>query len=108
MTDREVLPDLLPAEAPGHVVAMHIKLPPFWLKGPALWFAQIDTTCGITVSKTKLNYEVSSLSSEFVTEVRDLLLQPPAEQPFEVLKRELQTMPTTITANIRRTGRSQA
>ena len=31
---------------------------------------------------------ISSLSPEFATEVRDLLLNPP-EQPYEVLKREL-------------------
>ena len=32
---------------------------------------------------------MSSLSPEFVTEVRDLLLRPPAEMPYEQLKPEL-------------------
>ena len=93
MTDVEALPDLPPADTPaGHVAAIQIKLPPFWPKDPALWFAQIEaqfTTRGITVSKTKFDYVVSSLSPEFATEVRDLLLQPPPEQPYETLKREL-------------------
>ena len=37
----------------------------------------------------KFDYVVSSLSPEFVTEVRDLLLHPPEEIPYEVLKAEL-------------------
>ena len=74
------------------VAAIQLKLPPFWPKDPALWFAQIKaqfTTCGITVLRIKFNYVVSSLSSEYATEVWDLLFNPPAEQPYEILKREL-------------------
>ena len=78
--------------APGTVAAVQIKLPPFWPKDPELWFAQIESqfsTRGITVSKTKFDHVVSSLSPEFATEVRDLLLRPPAETPYEQLKAEL-------------------
>ena len=80
------------AQPPANISAIQLKLPPFWPKDPALWFAQIEsqfTTRGITVSRTKFDYVVSSLSPEYATEVRDLLLNPPAEQPYEVLKREL-------------------
>ena len=75
-----------------NVAAIQLKLPPFWPKDPALWFAQIEaqfTTRRVTVSRTKFDYVISSLSPEFATEVRDLLLSPPEEQPYEVLKREL-------------------
>ena len=82
-----------PSAAPaGRVAAIQIKLPPFWPKDPALWFAQIEaqfTTRGITASRTKFEYVVSSLSPEYATEVRDLLLTLPAEHPYEQLKKEL-------------------
>ena len=87
----EELPEARPVEQPT-VGAIQIKLPPFWPKDPALWFAQIEaqfTTRGITASRTKFDYVVSSLSPEFAIEVRDLLLSPPRDQPYETLKREL-------------------
>ena len=74
------------------VAAVQIKLPPFWPKDPELWFAQIESqfaTRRITTSRTKFDHVVSSLSPEFATEVRDLLLHPPEETPYEVLKAEL-------------------
>ena len=43
----------------------------------------------ITSQKTKFEYLVSSLSPEVATEVRDLLLRPPAENPYDRLKAEL-------------------
>ena len=76
----------------GSIAAIQIKLPPFWPRDPALWFAQIETqftTHGITTSRTTYDYVDSSLSPEFATEVQDLLLNPPVEQSYEVLKREL-------------------
>ena len=79
-------------QAQSQVSAVQIKLPPFWPKDPALWFAQIEAqfgTSGVTVSKTKFDYVVSSLDLEFATEVRDLLLNPPAEEPYETLKAQL-------------------
>ena len=79
-------------QAQPQVSAVQIKLPPFWPKDPTLWFAQIEAqfgTCGVTVSKTKFDHVVSCLDPEFATEVRDLLLNPPAEEPYETLKAQL-------------------
>ena len=83
----EVLP-----QPPVQVAAIQIKLPPFWPQDPQLWFAQIEaqfTTRHITVSRTKFDYVIASLAPEFAVEVRDLLLNPPDETPYEVLKQEL-------------------
>ena len=81
-----------PVPAEPLVSAVQVKLPPFWPKDPALWFAQVDAqflTRGITVSKTKFDYVVSCLAPEYATEVRDLLLEPPAEHPYKTLKAQL-------------------
>ena len=81
-----------PAAPAGRVAAIQIKLPPFWPKDPALLCAQIEaqfTTHGITASRTKFEYVVSSLSPKYATEVRNLPLTPPAEHPYEQLKKEL-------------------
>ena len=72
------------AAPPPIIAAVSIKLPPFWPTDPQVWFAQVQaqfTTRGIAAQQTKLDYEISSLSPEFATEVRDLLLQPSVENP---------------------------
>ena len=77
-----------PQPGAERVAAVHLKLPPFWPADPQIWFAQF-TTRGITIQKTKFDHIIASLAPEFATEVRDLILNPPREQPYDTLKEQL-------------------
>lgn len=54
-----------------------------------IWFAQDEaqfTTRGITSQGTKFAYVVAWLQPEIAEEVRDLLITPPAEDPYDKIK----------------------
>ena len=66
-----------------------IKLPPYWPSDPQLWFVQAEAQFalrGINVQKTMFDYVVACLSPEFASEVRELLIRPPDDEPYNKLK----------------------
>ena len=81
-----------PSPPPAIVSAVSIKLPPFWPADPQVWFAQVEAQFSmrhITNQRTCFDYVVAVLATEFVTEVRDLLLAPPDDEPYNALKAQL-------------------
>ena len=65
--------------------AVSIKLPPYWSNDPALLFSQVEaqfTTRGVTSDITKCDFVVGPLQPEVAQEVRDLLINPPGENPY--------------------------
>lgn len=69
-----------------------LKLPPFWPADPALWFAHVESlfaTRGISSQVTKFHYAVSALSPSEAAEVRDIIMTPPTDVPYDRLKHEL-------------------
>ena len=89
LSDAKSIPRPTP---PPLTAAVSIKLPPYWSNNPALWFSQVEaqfTTHGITSETTKYAHVVGSLQPEVAQEVRDLLINTPAKNPYTRLKSEL-------------------
>ena len=74
----------------GHDVAAYaLKIPPFWPTDPEIWFIQVEEEFrvkGITMQWTKYGHVVSNIPSAVATEVRDLLKDPPRDNPYDALK----------------------
>lgn len=86
MSDDEVKPEKT------EVSTVRLKIPQFWGSDPVLWFAQVEAQfalSNITRSITKFNHVIAALPQEFAMEVRDLLVKPPSEEPYESLKEKL-------------------
>ena len=77
---------------PSTVAAVALKLPPFWPTNPVVWVAQVEAQFSfrnVVQQHTRFDYIIAALAPEVATEVRDLILNPPADQPYHRLKEAL-------------------
>ena len=82
----------IPVNQPPTVAAVALKLPPFKPTDPAVWFAQVEAQFSfrnVVQQRTRFDYVIAALVPEVATEVRDLILNPPADQPYDRLKEAL-------------------
>ncbi|XP_064462469.1 uncharacterized protein LOC135373139 [Ornithodoros turicata] len=66
-----------------------VRLPPFWHRGPHVWFQQVEAQfllAGITSQLTKYRHIVSSLPPEIAMDVADLIASPPPQAPYDQLR----------------------
>lgn len=73
-----------------HSVNRHVKVPPFWSKNPQLWFHQLDaqfSICRITSEQIKFNYVIAALEMDVLSQVADIIQNPPREPYVEVRTR---------------------
>lgn len=76
----------------SHVARVALKLPPFWKNNIKLWFIQAESNfelSGITNENTKYNNIVAAVDPETLTNVSDILLNPPANDRYNILKERL-------------------
>lgn len=69
-----------------------VKPPPFWRADPALWFLQLDAQFrlgNITADETRFYTAISALDTEVLRSVRDIVLNPPAENKYAAVKAKL-------------------
>ena len=90
--DHPPTPPPRPRRDAGTVSAVALKLPPFWPVDPTVWFAQVEAQFsfrGVVQQRTRFDYVIAALAPEVAAEVRDLILHPPEERPYDLLKEAL-------------------
>lgn len=69
-----------------------LHLPTFFSNDPELWFALADRAfdaANITTEPTKFAHSIAHLGMQNGAEIRDLVMNPPTENPYSKLKEEL-------------------
>ena len=75
--------------------SVHVKLPPFWPNNIETWLIQSESQFrlkGVTVSQTKFDHVVQSMSQTDAVKVLDLIRASPRDDPYGHLKNHLLRM----------------
>lgn len=71
----DVVPNTSVSAAP-EVSRVSVKIPPFWIERPEVWFFQVEAQfkiSGITCEDTKFNYLVAQLEPKYVDSIWDIV-----------------------------------
>ncbi len=74
------------------VTSSNLKLPTFWRRDPALWFAQVEAqfhTARITSDQTKYCTVVAALDCSTLQPVTDIVANPPDKERYDTIKKKL-------------------
>jgi hypothetical protein len=89
-TDSSARPEQ-PPDSTFRINRVGIRVPPFWPKKPAVWFAQLEgqfALSNITQDTTKSYYVISQLDNKYAVVV-DVLTNPPPTGRYDRIKAEL-------------------
>lgn len=92
MTNEEAIGSARGADFPPSIARVAVKAPPFWRANPEIWFRQMESQfvlAGVMTETTKFHHVVSALQPEELAIVGDLLLNPPAENPYTAIRNRL-------------------
>jgi hypothetical protein len=91
--DADTLTRLMqPPDTTGAINRVGIRVAPFWLEKPAVWFAQLEgqfALSSITQDATKFYYVISHLKNKYAAEVEDVITNLPPTGHYEKIKAEL-------------------
>jgi hypothetical protein len=79
---------------PAGISRVDVRLLPFWVERPAVWFAQAEaqfTLASISSEQNKFCYMILQLNQHYASEVEDIIISPPEQDPYSILKTELVT-----------------
>ena len=88
-------PSARPEQLPDSTFCLNcigIRVPPFWPKKPAVWFAQLEgqfALSNITQDVKKFYYIISQLENKYAAEVEDVITNPPPTGRYDRIKAEL-------------------
>lgn len=86
------LPAFEPLVQHNIIAPVNVKIPPFWKANPRIWFCQIEaqfSNSRITNDRTKYNTVVAALEGSILSQISDIILNPPANLMYDTLKVKL-------------------
>lgn len=81
-------------DAKQSIEKVSVKLPPFWVEKPEIWFSQVEAQfnlIGITNENTKFNYLMAQLDLQIVENIWDLVSSN-EENKYSIAKERLLTI----------------